>query len=145
MTFENFASEGQMSHLISKVTLFVAVCCNLLQCVAVRCSVLQCVAVCCSALQCVAVRCSVLQCVAVCCSALQRVACGWFRESKQRADISEFCPFIGKWLTVVAQKICRISQKSDCYYIYYVTLCRRWLSRIWSSHRQVGDCGTKNL
>ena len=36
---------------------------NLLQCVAVSCSVLQCVAVCCSALQCVAVCCSVLQCV----------------------------------------------------------------------------------
>ena len=37
-------------------------------CLAVCCSVLQCVAVCCSVLQCVAVRCSVLQCVAVCCS-----------------------------------------------------------------------------
>jgi len=35
-------------------------------CVAVCCSVLQCVAVCCRALQCVAVCCSVLQCVAVC-------------------------------------------------------------------------------
>ena len=55
-------------------------CCSVLQCVAVRCSVLswiyaearhialfQCVAVCCSVLQCVAVCCSVLQCVAVCC------------------------------------------------------------------------------
>jgi len=39
-----------------------------LQCVAVCCSVLQCVAVCCSVLQFVAVRCSALQCVAVCCS-----------------------------------------------------------------------------
>ena len=71
-------------------------CCNMLQCVAlccsvkklpddeqvtyavfcsvffaVCCSVLQCVAVC---LQCVAVCCSVLQCVAVCCSVLQCVA-----------------------------------------------------------------------
>jgi len=50
----------------------VAVCCSVLQCVAVECmyllSVLQCVAVCCSVLQCVAVCCSVLQCVAVCCS-----------------------------------------------------------------------------
>jgi len=36
--------------------------------------VLQCVAVCCSVLQCVAVCCSVLQCVAVCCRMLQRVA-----------------------------------------------------------------------
>ena len=46
---------------------------------------LQCVAVCCSVLQCVAVRfevdlmcyCSVMQCVAVCCSVLQCVA-AWF-------------------------------------------------------------------
>jgi len=61
------------------------VCCSVLQCVAVCCSVLQleyglegsnvfdvsggvCVAVCYSVLQCVAVCCSVLQCVAVCCS-----------------------------------------------------------------------------
>ena len=54
------------------------VCCNVLQCVAVCCSVLQCVAetyehagemrdtvVCCNVSQCVAVCCSVLQCVAV--------------------------------------------------------------------------------
>jgi len=60
----------------------VAVCCSVLQCVAVRwsfgtvttvtsiflwaCSVLQCVAVCCRLLQCVAVCCSELHCVAVC-------------------------------------------------------------------------------
>ena len=72
----------------------VAVCCSVLQCVAVlqRVAVnvlqtpgslaaairgdaygivLQCVAVCCSVLQCVAVCCSVLQCVAVCCSVLR--------------------------------------------------------------------------
>ena len=70
-------------------------CCSVLQCVAVRCSVLQCcnvlqcVAVCCrgvcvfdvddmiyscSVLQCVAMCCRVLQCVAFCCSELQRVA-----------------------------------------------------------------------
>ena len=77
-----------------------------LQCVAVCCSVLQCVAmsdkdqgvgrqvcnhslfccpapgmrvaVCCSVLQCVAVCCGVLQCVAVCCRVLQCVAvCVW--------------------------------------------------------------------
>jgi len=63
----------------------VAVCCSVLQCVAVRCSVLhtakdtspvaarhplQCAAVCCSVLQCVAVCCSVLQCIAVCCRVL---------------------------------------------------------------------------
>ena len=68
---------------------FVAVCCNVLQSVAVcgivasygeeerfvvvRCSVLQCVAVRCSALQCVAVCFSVLQHVAVCCSVLKYV------------------------------------------------------------------------
>jgi len=80
----------------------VAVCCSMLQCVAVRsvvaecCSVLQCVAVCCSVLQCplrqdvakndstcvccVTACCSMLQCVAVCsidaecCSVLQCVA-----------------------------------------------------------------------
>jgi len=37
---------------------FPAMCCSVLQCVAVRCSVLQCVAM----------RCSVLQCAAACCS-----------------------------------------------------------------------------
>jgi len=48
-----------------------------LQCGAVCCSVLQydlapnLSIVCCSVLQCVAVCCSVLQCVAVCCSVLQ--------------------------------------------------------------------------
>jgi len=62
----------------------VAMCCSVLQCVAVRCNVLLCVAMCCCALQCVAVRCNVLQrvavrcsavqCVAMCCSALQCVA-----------------------------------------------------------------------
>jgi len=64
----------------------VAVCCDILRCVAVLqcvlrnasslftcryfqgCSVLQCVAVCCSVMQCVAVCCSMLQCVAVYCS-----------------------------------------------------------------------------
>ena len=67
----------------------VAVCCGVLQCVAVCCTygsagifddvsfnvynVLQRVAVHCSMMQCVAVRCSVLQYVAVCCSMLQYV------------------------------------------------------------------------
>ena len=67
-----------------------AVCCSVLQCVAMTRSLLQrvtvqesgwtsefklpwCVAVCCSVLQCVAVRCSVLQCVAAFCSVLQCV------------------------------------------------------------------------
>jgi len=74
----------------------VAVCCSVLQCVAVHevmqhrhhnayciechthwthicCSVLQCVVVCCSVLQCVAVRHIVLQCAAVCCSTVLKV------------------------------------------------------------------------
>jgi len=61
-----------------------AVCCSVLQCVAVRCSALQCsavvmflrsvLAVCRSVLQCVAVCFSELQCVAVCCSVSQCVA-----------------------------------------------------------------------
>jgi len=40
--------------------------------------VLQRVAVCCSVLQCVAVCCSVLQCVAVCCSVLITMLAGAF-------------------------------------------------------------------
>jgi len=63
----------------------VAVCCSVLQyvavslyieqteCVAACCSVLQRIAVCCSVLQCVAVCCSVVQCVAMCCSLLLRL------------------------------------------------------------------------
>ena len=75
--------------LKSAFNIYVAVCCSVLQCVVVYCSVLQFipvwdpsgisrrsafnmhVAVCCSVLQCFAVCCSVLQCVAVCCSVLQ--------------------------------------------------------------------------
>ena len=48
----------------------VAVCCSVLQCVAVHrpsnAHLESCVAVCCCMLQCVEVNCSVLQCVAVC-------------------------------------------------------------------------------
>ena len=47
---------------------------QVLQCLAVCCSVLQFVAVCSIMLQCVAVCCSVLHHVAACCSVLQRVA-----------------------------------------------------------------------
>jgi len=63
---------------------FVAVCCCVLQCTAVRCyvyGILQYLAVCCSVLQCgVSLKFSrggfsdLLQRVAVCCSVLQRVA-----------------------------------------------------------------------
>jgi len=59
----------------AKAKNYVAVCCSVLQCVAVCCSVLlelmieaakakECVAVCCSVLQCVGVCCSVMKCVA---------------------------------------------------------------------------------
>jgi len=84
----------------AQVSWRVAVCCDVLQCGAVRCCVLQCVAVRCSVLQwitpmfrvsfkwaflptrlthhivlrCVAMCCSVVLCVAVCCCALQCVA-----------------------------------------------------------------------
>jgi len=44
-----------------------------LQCVVVR-NLMQCVAVCCSMLQYVAVCCSVLQCDTMCCSVMQCVA-----------------------------------------------------------------------
>ena len=47
-------------------SMHVAVCCSVLQCVAVRCHVLPNGGV----LPCVAVCCNVLQCVAVCCSVL---------------------------------------------------------------------------
>jgi len=50
------------------------VCCSVLLCVAVYCNVLQCIAMCCSVLQCVAVYCNVLQRIAMCCSVLQCAA-----------------------------------------------------------------------
>ena len=62
------------SLLATQLMQCIAVCCSVLQCVSVCCNVLQCVAECCSVLQSVAVCCSVLQCVAVCCSVLQCVA-----------------------------------------------------------------------
>ena len=49
-------------------------CFIVMQCVAVSCSVLQCGALCCSVLQCLAVSCSVLQCLAVCYSVVHCVA-----------------------------------------------------------------------
>ena len=72
----------------------VAVCCNVLQCVAAGCSVLQglCVKDIC-VLQCVAVCCSVLQCVAVCCSVLQCVA-GFVRPSNTLVKATNLCIYI---------------------------------------------------
>jgi len=46
-------------------SVFVAVCCSVLQCHAECCSMVQCVAMCCGVLQCVAMCCSVLQCIAL--------------------------------------------------------------------------------
>jgi len=78
--------------VFSCISVFFFMCCSVLQCVAVccsvplcllqcfclflntRCSVLQCVLVCFSVLLCVAVCCSVLLCAAVCCCVLQCVA-----------------------------------------------------------------------
>jgi len=78
----NQVVDSDSNGVVQCVSPQVAVCCSVLQCVAVWCSVsrlkLQCVAMCCSVLQCVAVWCGVsrlkLQCVAVCCSVLQCVA-----------------------------------------------------------------------
>ena len=42
----------QQNAAMREVVEYLAVCCSVLQCVAVCCSVLQCVAVCCSVLQC---------------------------------------------------------------------------------------------
>ena len=64
----------QCATMCCSVLQCVAVCDNVLQCIAVYCSVLQCAAVCCGVLQCVAPCCCVLQCVTVCCSVLQCVA-----------------------------------------------------------------------
>jgi hypothetical protein len=67
MLLPRWIADTPTSLLISGVSNFlthlIRVCCNVLQCVAVRCcDVLQCVAVC------------LLQCVTVCCSVLQQVA-----------------------------------------------------------------------
>jgi len=78
---------------VTTLSISVAGCCSVLQCVAVRCSALQCTVICYRVLQCVAVWkcvkvsrhfqfplqgvavcCSVLQCVAVYCDMLQGVA-----------------------------------------------------------------------
>jgi len=64
----------QCAAVCCSVLPYVAVCCRILQCAAVCCSVLPYVAVCCRMLQCVAVCCSVLPYVEVCCSALQCVS-----------------------------------------------------------------------
>jgi len=73
LTCENVCRQGPLLQCISVVV--VALCCSVLQCVAVCCSM------CCSVLQCsvlaVAVCCRVLRNVAVCCSVLQCVAVCW--------------------------------------------------------------------
>jgi len=95
------------SFLWSQVPRYVAACCSVFQCVAVRCSVLQSlsciwaspsflwsqvlryVAACCSVLQCVTLCCSAMQCVAVELSeyfetsSIASVSCWWGGESAQ--------------------------------------------------------------
>jgi len=89
------ADGGEDSFITRRVLRCVAVCCSVLQRVAMYCSVLRCIAVCCGVLeammrwhaddgedpfgtecvlQCAAVCCGLLRCVAVCCGVLQRVA-----------------------------------------------------------------------
>jgi len=64
----------ELASLTSKKPLIrVAVCCSVVHCVAVWCTLLQCGALCCSVVHCVAVWYSVLQCGALCCSV---VHCG---------------------------------------------------------------------
>ena len=109
----------------------VAVCCSVVQCGAVWCSVLQCVAVCCSVLQCGAVWCSVLQCVAVCCSVLQCVAvCGFgaswrWEDSKNPLQIA----FLGNCTTITCESwfhtYVRVSNESTYTYMHLVTSCTR--------------------
>ena len=60
-SFDSFTYLSQQDHNHEgRLTLLVAVCCSVLQCVAEYCRVLQSVAVCCSVLQCVSVRCDSL-------------------------------------------------------------------------------------
>jgi len=70
----SFESEPAALEVCCSVLHYVAVCCILLQCVALHGSVLQCNVVCCSVLQCVVLHGSVLQCAALCCVVLQYVA-----------------------------------------------------------------------
>jgi len=67
---DSLNSVGDFSHVycsvLQRVALYVAVCCNVSQCI-----VSKRFAVCCSVLQCVTVRYSVLDCVVECCRVLQ--------------------------------------------------------------------------
>jgi len=117
-------SLSEFAHgIVQRVLQHVAVCCNVLQCVAthcgtfwggcpghrlirvaVCCSVLQYVAVCCSmlqsvwcsVLQCAVARCCVLQCAAECCSVLQCVA----------APLGEFRPMCVAMCCSMLQSVC---------------------------------------
>jgi len=104
----------------------VAVCCSVLQCVAVPCVAVcgsvQCVAVCCSVFQCVAASCSALQYVAVCCRVLPCVAlCGSVRQC-----VAMCCSV----LQCVA--VCR--SVSQCVAVYHSVLQPSYHSSLSHSH-----------
>jgi len=113
------------------------VCCNALQCAAMRCSVLQCVAVCCNALQCAAMRCSVLQCVAVCCSVAWPTHV-WYDSS--RCDYSSMCDMTHTcvrrdsftcetWLIRTKKKKQKGHKSLDTH--LQPLRCEKWLLHIW--------------
>ena len=88
-----------------------------LKCVAVCCSVLWCVAVCCSVFQCVTVRCSVLQCVAVC--RLPRCSAVCKRQLAVCCSVLQYVAVCCSVLTPSLQHRPRKnSQPSVCCYMY---------------------------
>jgi len=125
--------------------LCVAVCCSMLQYVAVSahkgectretmcCSVLPCVAVCCSVLQCVAVCCSecvkrrvhakdyMLQCVAVCCSMKQQICVKESARERQRVAVR--CSMFQCVFQRVCQKGERTRERMCCSTLQCVAVC----------------------
>jgi len=89
------------SFIVAHATKEAVLCCSVLQCVAACCSVLERVAVCCSMLQCVAMYYSVLQCATVCCSVLQCVASHRPRKDVSHSRIAD--KYIKKKVIILAQ------------------------------------------
>jgi len=142
-----------MCIIITGFLLTGAVCCSVLQCVAVCCRRRiyiivfagppfanflslhgirhQFVAVCCSVLQCVAVCCSVLQCAAVCYSVLQCVTVCWDMRCRRRMSIIVFAsPLSAQHFDTGAPFLGPSSRKSLCHSSIYVCVLipRRGLS-----------------
>ena len=93
-------------------------CCRLLQCVAVRCSVIQFDAVCCNALQCVAVCCSVLQ---------------WRKNSSMNAYLHiDVCMFT--YVCALSTRMYRYIQMYACTYTYTynIKLCHAYQWLMWN-------------